>query len=279
MSNRAKKKFESTYPSIEKFIIRKKNTFIEKKIEKQLKNAVLTADAKSYNVVDKIDGSCAIATATSTADSEAFETDKTADSEAHMATAECDKKKELMALKNKYKICEQNLKLAKNLLRKSSQLNLDKDLKIQQIISQQEKSIPISCSGGVLFKKYSDRFDADDLIEIRSVGPGLKKDSKFITKIVYSFYKNEIEKLHHRTATGKKFNGKKKHEITIEKKRIMECMLIERVKAELKDQMEASSVFLNRVARLNLLLRFAIGNLRPKKKSDFQQNVTFYSFC
>lgn len=170
-------------------------------------------------------------------------------------------------------------KLAKNLLRKSSQLNLDKELKIQQIISQQEKSIPISCSDGVLFKKYSDRFDADDLIEIRSVGPGLKKDSKFITKIVYSFYKNEIEKLHHRTATGKKFNGKRKHEITIEKKRIMECMLIERVKAELKDQMEASSEFLNRVARLNLLLRFAIGNLRPKKKSDSQQKVTFYSFC
>lgn len=106
--------------------------------------------------------------------------------------------------------------MAKNLLRKSSDINLEKDLRIQQILNQSSLAINES---SVLFENYSNRFDTREMIEIRSIGPGVKKDSTFICSIMKSLYKNEPEKLSERSATGKKFKGIKKHEITIEKKR------------------------------------------------------------
>lgn len=72
------------------------------------------------------------------------------------------------------------------------------------------------------FEKYSNRFDESDLVKIRSIGPGSKKDSTFICNIMSSLYKNESEKLKHRSATGKKYNGKKKVEISFEKKKFNE---------------------------------------------------------
>lgn len=168
---------------------------------------------------------------------------------------------ELLTLKNKYKICEKNLKLAKNLLKKSSQLNLEKDLQIQQLTQNNEKN-----TTNILFESFAENFENQDMIEIRSIASGSKKDSTFISKILHSFYKNDLSKLNDRSATGKKFNGIKKHEITFEKKKVMEKMLIERVKCELNDISCTSKEFLARVGRLNTLIRFAIGNLLPKKR-------------
>lgn len=164
-------------------------------------------------------------------------------------------------MKNKYKICEKNLKLAKNLLKKSSQLNLEKDLQIQQLTQNNEKN-----TTNILFESFAENFENQDMIEIRSIASGSKKDSTFISKIMHSFYKNDLSKLNDRSATGKKFNGIKKHEITFEKKKVMEKMLIERVKCELNDISCTSKEFLARVGRLNTLIRFAIGNLLPKKR-------------
>lgn len=258
-----KSEFINNYPSVAKFVFKKK-TFIENKIDAQLK---------------KVANQCANATTPPTcASSEADKSPPSCEQNINIgnpsvtiqetcATAEAD---ELITLKNKYKICEQSLKVAKKLLRESSQLNLEKDLKIQQITSQKENS---NESDEILFETFSKHFDPPDLHEIRSVGSGVKKDSTFIYKIMNSFYKNNLDKLYNRSATGKKYKGITKHEITFEKKEVMEKMLTERVKWELRDQSCSSKEFLTRVNRLNKLVRFAIGNLLPKKDIDQNQNV------
>lgn len=170
----------------------------------------------------------------------------------------------LILLENKLKISEENLKVAKNLLRKASDMNLEKDLKIQQLMKQ---NVPRDANTDmVLFKEYLNRFDVTDMVKIRSIGPGPQKDSKFINVILKSLYKNELYKLENRSATGKKFKGEKKLEVSFEKKELMKNMLNERVRNELCDPFETSNEFFNRVNRLNTFLRNAISNSLKKIK-------------
>lgn len=49
-------------------------------------------------------------------------------------------------------------------------------------------------------------------------------------------------------------------------------MLAERIKTEIRDRFGTSFEFSKRVKRLNLLIRFAIGNLKPKKGNS-KQNI------
>lgn len=53
---------------------------------------------------------------------------------------------------------------------------------------------------------------------------------------------------------------------------MMENMLIERLKSELRDHLGSSSEFAKRIGRINSLVRFAIGNLRPKKRKPTNPN-------
>lgn len=119
----------------------------------------------------------------------------------------------------------------------------------------------------VLFDKHTTSFDCIDLQKFRSIGPGFEKDSTFVYSILKSLYKNEPEKLENRSATGKKFKGKAKLEVTFEKKEIMQNMLIERVKAELCDRLGTNVEYVKRVGRLNVLLRHAISNFVRKRKT------------
>lgn len=170
-------------------------------------------------------------------------------------------------LKEKYRVSENNLKIAKSLLRKTSDLNLEKDLKIIQMTSKSEKNN----SSDVLYEQYSNHFDSHDMLKIRSIKPGIQQDSAFILTIMKSLYKNDVEKLKDRSATGRKFKGIKKHEITLEKKEILENMLIQRVKSELHDKLGTTKNFLKRIGRFNTLLRYAIGNLVSKIKKNQSQ--------
>lgn len=276
MGKTIKKKTNSEYPSVVKFLFKKK-AFIEKKLEAQLKkneteigkNATATSTPNLSPIYSETEmGLSSNETATLTPNLSAMNSETGSGKTNTNETAVTLNSTEIeqLELKKKYKIVEHNLKIAKSLLKKSSQLNLEKDLKIKQIMSQHENSNGNLQSDDILFETFSNHFDTRDMHEIRSVGPGSKKDSTFISKIMQSFYKNDLDKLNHRSATGKKFKGTKKHEITFEKKEVMEKMLIERLKCELKDELCASKEFLTRVGRLNTLLRFAIGNLLPKKR-------------
>lgn len=173
-------------------------------------------------------------------------------------------------LQNKLKISEQNLKIAKNLLRKSSDLNLEKDFKIQNLTKQNEK-IDEDSSIDTLFEKYSTSFDRIDLIKFRSVGPGIAKDSTFVYGILKSLYKKDSEKLQNRSVTGKKFKGQTKLEITMEKKEIIRNMLVERVGAELCDRFGTTKEFLKRIGQINKLLRHSITNFVRKQKQEVSQ--------
>lgn len=232
-----------------------KKGFIEKKINDQVKKSIANDFSGATTLQSEISISKAPTTAVFT---ESDQAELAVPSEISISTVptaavltESGQAEELLTLKNKYKICEKNLKLAKNLLKKSSQLNLENN----------EKN-----TTNILFESFAENFENQDMIEIRSIASGSKKDSTFISKIMHSFYKNDLSKLNDRSATGKKFNGIKKHEITFEKKKVMEKMLIERVKCELNDISCTSKEFLARVGRLNTLIRFAIGNLLPKKR-------------
>lgn len=176
----------SEYPSVANFILKGKNSFSKKKIENHLKNVVFDTT-----------------TTTATAPAPA------------PATATADENSEFVALKSKFNLCEQNLKIAKDLLRHSSQINHQKDLKIEQLMRENAKSNLYS--DHILFEGYSSHFDTQELIEIRSVGPGFKKDSTFITKIMKSLYKNDLKKLEKQTATGKKYKKEKKTKLLSKK--------------------------------------------------------------
>lgn len=179
---------------------------------------------------------------------------------------------ELSSIKKKMRICEENLKIAKSMIRKSSQLNIEKDLKLKELLENPEKSNDTCPSNDVLFDGYSDRFSAEDLTDIRLIGPESSKDSTFISRIMNALYKNDLGKLNERSATGRRYCGTIKHEITFEKKEIMHNMLAERIKTEIRDRFGTSFEFSKRVKRLNLLIRFAIGNLKPKKGNS-KQNI------
>lgn len=60
---------------------------------------------------------------------------------------------------------------------------------------EHEKTNESTNTNGVLFETYSNRFDSNDLLKIRSIGPGFKSDSTFISSIMSSLYKNDFEKL------------------------------------------------------------------------------------
>lgn len=250
------------YPSIQQYFFKgKKPRFIDEKIQTQLKN-VTSIDTTCENVEKS---TCAPATAPAIMTANAAVTQLPPITITKPIEAAPNYYDEFKMLEKKYKVCEQNLKTAKNLLRKSSDINLEKDLRIQQMLNENSKIISKS---SVLFESHSNRFDACEMIEIRSIGPGVKKDSTFISKIMKFLYKNEPEKLSERSATGKKFKGIKKHEVTLEKKEILKNMLSERVKSELDDQYGSSNDLIKRVGRLNSLIRFALGNLVSKHKKD-----------
>lgn len=176
--------------------------------------------------------------------------------------------KDATNFKKEFELSEKNLKFAKQLLRKSSELNLEKDLKIKQLQQKNENE-----ERELLFENYKEHFEFSDLVLIRSVAPGLSNDSGFVLKILRSLYKNDEAKLGNRSATGRKYKGEVKQEVSFEKKKIIENMLIERLKHELQDKLGISSEFGLRIGKLNRLLRSGIYNIVTKIKcSDKNKN-------
>lgn len=234
----------SNYPSMDRFIKRTKiENFKTNKINSQLRTISKNIEATAAPEAT------AIAKLTTT--TAATATTKTTTTAANI-------------LENKYKICERNLKIAKKLLKKTSEVNLQKDIKIRELTKNEKLSV-ISDD---LFEKFKNHFNSKDILKIRSVGPGLKKDSTFVHRIMKALYRDDVDKLKNRSATGKKFKGNKKMEITFEKKNILNMFLIERVKSELSDQFGTSKEYLKRIGRLNTLVRFAIGNLSSKTQKQ-----------
>lgn len=160
--------------------------------------------------------------------------------------------------------------MAKKMLQKSTNLNMEKDLRLKQLMAE---SIESDINKNA-FDEYADHFEAIELKNIRSVGPGQANDSTFVLQIMRSLYKDdESQKLQHRSSTGRRYNGSTKLEITMDKKKTMKSMLIQRVTNELKNKMDSSIEMSKRVSKLNELIKNAIHTIvratdRSKRKRE-----------
>lgn len=165
------------------------------------------------------------------------------------------------------KINQKELKYAKVLLKKSSEINMQKDLQIQQLKQQLKQKLNECSNKTLLFVEYEGKFDLDDLKEIRSVRPGPAKDSNFILKVMRGLYKDgEISKLFDRSAAGRANKGVKKSCITPEKGKIIEDMLHQRILSEIEIE---DLDFEKRSKKLNRFIRSAIYNMKSAfKKRD-----------
>lgn len=181
------KKNNQNYPSVATFLTKKKNDFIAKKIENRVqqaqKNIVEFQESQTGTEVDQVGG----------------EKENVYEEKAAMA--------------------EKKLNYAKKLLRQTSDILLEKDLKIKQLMEKTNGHNIASDSVPTFFGKHVETLEPEDLKTIRSSKPGEKNDSNFVLNIMRALYKGaESKKLEHRTATGRKYKGINKHEITAEKK-------------------------------------------------------------
>lgn len=170
---------------------------------------------------------------------------------------------------NNYKeratIAEKNLTIAKQLLRKSNDLNVQKDLKIQQLLNEINANKKVN-STSCLFDEYSSQFNPAELKTLRSTGPGIGNDSTFILNMMRFLYKSELTKLNDRSATGRKWKGVSKLEISFEKKEVMRKMLNDRVTEEVKNHVGGDGEMHARIKRLNDLIKSAIHNIVSNKR-------------
>lgn len=164
----------------------------------------------------------------------------------------------------------------KKLLDKSKNLNLCKDIKIQQIKSNQIAVEPLKVQNNtvlisngpvqvpngqkkMLFMRYEEHFSPQQLMELRSLGIGKRKDAAFVTKCLEYIYQGKISVIQKRVAGDRRLKGKEP--ISPIKRRVLSEMLIERVEAEATDEFTSTE----RCDRLNRLLGDAIQTLTRRR--------------
>lgn len=163
-------------------------------------------------------------------------------------------------LQKEIEVLTKNLNAAKSLLRKTNQVNMEKDLQIKKLAAESEAKK----KSDHLFDEFSSDFDKNELTAIKSVGPGQKNDSRFVLNIMRFLYKNDEEaKLKNRSACGRKFKNEKKLEISFEKKSILKRMYKQRVDDELPELAHSATAneHSKRMKNFNSLVRSAIHNI------------------
>lgn len=179
---------------------------------------------------------------------------------------------QILILTGKIRVLEKDLKHAKILLRKASDLNLQKDLEIKSLKQQLNKQ-KMNEKYDILFQNHSHRFENDEIRKIRSIKAGKRNDSTFVLTILKCLYKNEEAKLNDRRVTAKKYVGTKKIELSAEKKQIMREMLEERVIDELGTSQDGNELG-NRLNELNRHMRNALHNSLNAHKKNHNQTVS-----
>lgn len=233
-NKKKEKQTKNEYPSVLSFLKQKKSIFISNKIQQQTDQAQLNENA--HELIDEGGG------------------------EINASKVEED-------LNKKSVVAEKNLKHAKKLLRYSSGLLLEKDIKIKQLMKRNNENNAIS--NGILFAKHASTFEPEELKIIRSSKPGIRNDSNFILNIMRALYKgSDLKKLENRTATGRKYNGNEKREISFEKRDVIEDMFKERLTDEEQENMDESC---KRFKKLNDFIRSAIHNILRREKGQLKR--------
>lgn len=92
-------------------------------------------------------------------------------------------------------------------------MNLEKDLKIEQLTTKQRENNPKNIS---LFDNYQHIFSSAELTTLRSIPFTTAKDSTFILQTLRLLYKDNLSALNNRTASCK---TKDKNPISPKKKK------------------------------------------------------------
>lgn len=165
-------------------------------------------------------------------------------------------KKMLLIEKQKREKSSNDLKHAKSMLIEASKVNLRKDLTIHQLSKSENPADTNFASSDepILFSEFSANFSPAELKILRSVKGGPSNDSSFVNKLLTFLYK-DIDVLNYRSATGKKFNGIKKHPVTPIKKELIRIMLEKRIDAE------SCAKFSQRIGKLDLHIKNGIRNI------------------
>lgn len=170
------------------------------------------------------------------------------------------------------------LKKTKVLLKKASEIILEKELRIKFVQNIPEKMETEKTDKVSLFSEYSYLFRSNDFKAICSVQPGKNHDSNFVLKLMKGFYRGTERVLSNRSAVGRKHNGTRKDAITPEKKKIITEIFNTRIISEMKkfDDDAFESKVDKRTRPLNRFIRSAIGNIlaslsKPKRSLDKQK--------
>lgn len=157
-----------------------------------------------------------------------------------------DSKTELKLLQGKFddlqrkynELQKQNSKLLndnralKNFLDISMALNLSKDMKIYQLQSNQDVTGSQVSNGSkqMLFQDYEEYFSAEQLKELRSHEKGKRRNTGFITKCIELIYQDNVAIIGGKVSGDRSLKGKTP--ISPVKKKLIDAMLVERVRSE-----------------------------------------------
>lgn len=173
------------------------------------------------------------------------------------------KDNEIKELKNKIKNYEKvnsellhDNKSLKHIINKCTKVNLEKDLKIEQLTTNQREN---SANNITIYNSYQHIFSTSELTTLRSVPFTSSKDSTFILQILRLLYKDDLHALNSRTASSKTPD---KNPISPEKKDIINGLYNERLSCLKLNAFD----FDKRKSKLNELTMTGIHNIRKSLK-------------
>lgn len=144
----------------------------------------------------------------------------------------------------------------KKMLDAAKNVNMSKDLKIQNLesmvtqthVNKKSDSNEVENYATILFSRHEQYFERDELIELRSIGKGQRRDSIFMTKCLQFLYKSDLGRLAKKCVGERKLKGKST--VTPSKKVVLKSMLCERVESEGVD----AETVMKRCGRMNRLI-------------------------
>lgn len=194
------------------------------------------------------------------------------------------KEKEIIELKNKLKISEENLKISgeslkisekkihellkdnkylKHVLSQSNRVNLNKDIKIEILEKEFEKKTENNSAkfdNKFVFSSFSNIFNDQELASLRSIPASSSRDSSFILFALRALYKGDLSVLNSRTVSNALPD---KQPITPQKKQIIKNIFYERLETLKLDTIECNL----RKSKLNELTATGIKNIRKSLKN------------
>lgn len=176
-----------------------------------------------------------------------------------------EKEREINELQEKLKISEKknselfkDNKQLKHMLTQSNRVNLNKDIKIEQLqkqIAKEPEIISVKFNDKLTFSRFANIFNEQELASFRSIPASSSRDSSFILLALRTLYKDDLSILYSRTTSNALQD---KQPITPQKKQIIQEIFYERLETLKLDIIECNL----RKSKLNEHTATGINNAR-----------------